>query len=207
MLDNWQRIERVVKWTGLSVNSFAHAVGLSRGENLYQIKRGNNGISRELASMIATKYPQISRAWLLTGEGDMFAVEGARRHTIPFYDADIEKYVSSPERFTPRGHISLPGVDDAGFAAVYGGRAMGEAIPAGSLAVVRKVALENLIPGGDYIVVGEDFTMLRRVRREVGSGTLRLLPVDTDNFDEIRIDAAAVKELYLVRAVVINKTI
>ena len=207
MLDNWQRIERVVKWTGLSVNSFAHAVGLSRGENLYQIKRGNNGISRELASMIAAKYPQISRAWLLTGEGDMFAHEGRRRTSIPFYDADIEKYIASPERFTPRNYISLPGVDDAEFAAIYSGRAMGEAVPAGSLVLVRRVVPENLIPGGDYVVVGEDFTMLRRVRREVGSGTLRLLPVDADNFDEIRMDAAAVRDLYLVRAVVINKTI
>ncbi len=207
MLDNWQRIERVVKWTGLSVNSFAHAVGLSRGENLYQIKRGNNGISRELASMIAAKYPQISRAWLLTGEGDMFALDNGRRNSIPFYDADIEKYIASPERFTPRNYISLPGVEDAEFAAIYGGRAMGEVIPSGALVLVRRLAPENLIPGGDYIVVGEDFIMLRRVRREVGSGTLRLLPVDTDNFDEIRIDATAVKELYLVRAVVVNKTI
>jgi hypothetical protein len=207
VLDNWQRIERVVRWTGLSVNSFAHAVGLSRGENLYQIKRGNNGISRELALMISTKYPEISRAWLLTGDGDMFAAETGRRKTIPFFEADIEKYVASPEQFTPRSHISLPGVDDAEFAAIYAGRAMGEAVPAGSLVLVRRVALENLIPGGDYLVVGEEFTMLRRVRRDVGSGTLRLLPVDTDNFDEIRLDAAAVRELYLVRAVVINKTI
>jgi hypothetical protein len=207
VLDNWQRIERVVRWTGLTVNSFAHAVGLARGENLYQIKRGNNGISRELASMIATKYPQISRAWLLTGEGDMFALEGVRRHKIPFFDADIEKYVASPDRFTPGSYIQLPKVDDGDFAAFYNGRAMGDAIPAGAMVVVRGVALENLIPGGDYLVVGKGFTMLRRVRREVGFETLRLLPVDTENFDEIRIDTAAVRELYLVKAVVINKTI
>ena len=207
VLNNWQRIERVVRWTGLSVNSFALSVGLSRGENLYQIKRGNNGISRELATMIAAKYPQISRAWLLTGEGDMFTDETVKRTSIPFYDADIEKYIASPARFTSKTYISIPTVEDAEFGAVYNGRAMGEAVPPGSIVLVRKVMLENLIPGGDYVVVGEGFTMLRRVRREAGSGTLRLLPVDAENFDEINIAAAAVSELYLVLAVIINKTI
>jgi hypothetical protein len=182
-------------------------VGLSRGENLYQIKRGNNGISRELASMIAAKYPKISRGWLLTGEGDMFSDQTARQNSIPFHDVDIEKYITTPDRFSIKGYISLPGVDDVEFGALYLGRAMGEAIPPGSMVLVRRVPPENLIPGGDYVVVGDGFSMLRRVRREAGSTMLRLMAVDTDNFDEVRVDAGAVKELYLVRAVVINKTI
>jgi hypothetical protein len=189
----------------LSVNSFALSVGLSRGENLYQIKRGNNGISRELAAMIAARYPQISRGWLLTGEGDMFIDETLRRSSIPFYDADIEKYVASPARFTSRGYISLPGVEDAEFGAIYHGRAMGEAIPAGATVLVRRVDIGGLVPGGDYVVVTGEFTMLRRVRREASSEVLRLLPLDTDNFDEIRVPAADVSELYLVLAVVITK--
>ena len=57
MLDTWHRLERVIKWTGLSVNSFALNIGLKRSENLYQIKKGNNGISRDLATLITTKYP------------------------------------------------------------------------------------------------------------------------------------------------------
>jgi hypothetical protein len=207
MLNNWQRIERVVKWAGLSVNSFAMSIGLNRGENLYQIKRGNNGISRELAGMISAKYPGISRAWLLTGEGDMFTDEAIRRTSIPFYDADIEKYVSAPARFTARGYVSLPTIEDAEFAAIYSGRAMGDAIPAGSMVLVRHIAPENLIPGGDYVVAGEGATLLRRVRREAGSDILRLCPVDTANFDEIRLPASQIKELYLVCAVIINKTI
>jgi hypothetical protein len=207
VLNNWQRIERVVRWTGLSVNSFALSVGLPRGENLYQIKRGNNGISRELAAMIAAKYPQVSRGWLLTGEGDMFTDETVKRTSIPFFDADIEKYIASPARYTSKSYISLPTVEDAEFGAVYNGRAMGETVPSGSIVLVRRVALESLIPGGDYVVVGEEFTMLRRVRREAGSDILRLLPLDAANFDEVRIPAAAVKELYTVRAVIINKTI
>jgi hypothetical protein len=207
MLNNWQRIEKVVRWTGLSVNSFALSIGLNRGENLYQIKRGNNGISSELARMISAKYPQISRAWLLAGEGDMFTEETVRRVSIPFYDADIEKYIASPGRFTNKNYVSIPNVEDADLGALYYGRAMGDAIPAGSMVLVRKVDPESLIPGGDYVVVADGVTMLRRVRRDAGSDIIRLLPVDTANFDEIRISASSIKELYLVRAVIINKTV
>lgn len=197
----------MVKWAGLSVNSFALAIGLNRSENLYQIKRGKNGISRELAGMISAKYPQISKGWLLTGEGDMFTDEAVRRVSIPFYDADVETYILSPNKFTTRSYISVPTVEDAEFAAMYQGTAMGAAIPKGSIVMMKKVAAENLIPGGDYLVVTDSLTMVRRIRRKADSGQLRLLPVDAENFDEVWIEERDIRGLYLIRAVVINKTL
>ena len=83
LLDDWQRIEKIVRWTGLSVNSFALSIGLNRGENLYRIKRGDNGISKELAELIAARYPEISRAWIITGEGGMFIGNTEERNLIP----------------------------------------------------------------------------------------------------------------------------
>ena len=70
-MTNWQRLEQVVKWSGMSTNRFATTIGLKRSENLYQIKRGSFGISKELARLVSQKYPEISRLWLLTGEGQM----------------------------------------------------------------------------------------------------------------------------------------
>jgi len=70
-MTNWQRLEQVVKWSGMSTNKFATVIGLKRSENLYQIKRGNFGISKELARLINGYYPGISKLWLLTGEGEM----------------------------------------------------------------------------------------------------------------------------------------
>lgn len=40
-----ERIEAVVNYSGMSRNHFAKHIGLLRGENLYQIRKGNNGIS------------------------------------------------------------------------------------------------------------------------------------------------------------------
>lgn len=67
----WERIEAVVKRSGMTVNGFAKHIGLQRGENLYQIKRGNNGISVDVANRICERFPDINKLWLLTGDGEM----------------------------------------------------------------------------------------------------------------------------------------
>ena len=37
---NWQRIEMVIQQSKMTANAFARHIGLPRGENLYQIKKG-----------------------------------------------------------------------------------------------------------------------------------------------------------------------
>src|SRR5690606_8849210 len=71
-LSSWIRLKKTIDWTGLSTNAFAQTIGLKRAENLYQIKKGNYSISKELADKITTKYDNINKLWLLTGEGQMF---------------------------------------------------------------------------------------------------------------------------------------
>ena len=89
--NNWERIEAVIKWANMTTNYLARYIGLARGENLYQIKRGNNGISFDVANRIVAKFPQIDKLWLLTGEGQMFADSRERGARIPFYDVDVEQ--------------------------------------------------------------------------------------------------------------------
>ena len=69
-LEDWQRLQQIIDDSGLTINAFARHIGLSRGENLYQIKRGHNGISRDLALRIHTHFPQYGIGWLLTGIDD-----------------------------------------------------------------------------------------------------------------------------------------
>ena len=69
-LEDWQRLQQIIDDSGLTINAFARHIGLSRGENLYQIKRGHNGISRDLALRIHTHFPQYGIGWTITGEKD-----------------------------------------------------------------------------------------------------------------------------------------
>lgn len=114
-LDNWQRIESVVKLSGLSINAFARYLGLPRGENLYQIKKGNNGISRDLAQRIIHKFPQISFSWLMTGRGTMLADDNGNSG-IPLYRCSDRADVGRLYMLEPDDFVLLPGYEDCNIA-------------------------------------------------------------------------------------------
>ena len=71
--ENWERLESVIRWANMTINYFGRYIGLSRSENLYQIKRGNNGVSLDLANRITAKFPEVSKLWLLTGDSQMIS--------------------------------------------------------------------------------------------------------------------------------------
>ena len=72
MINTKERLEKVLEHADASYNSFSKNIGLKRSQNLYDIRDGKvKNISFELASLITVKFPEISRTWLLTGDGDM----------------------------------------------------------------------------------------------------------------------------------------
>lgn len=198
-LDDWQRIEKIVRWTGLSVNSFALNIGLNRGENLYQIKKGNNGISKELAELIASKYPEISKGWIITGEGDMLVCNTSERSLIPVYDIDAVCLAAMNTLPSPASMMSLPRIGRSSFAALVLNRAMEPDIPNGSLAVFAQVRTEEIIPGYPYLVVTDRITALRKVMPVEGGGSLKLQAANPD-YGDMTVELYEVRRLYIVRA-------
>lgn len=92
---NWERLCKVIEHSGLSVNAFARAIGLSCGETLYQIRRGNNGISPNVAKRIHQKYPAFSLAWLMFGCGEPVSeISGSGSGSV----VRIPVYRTLPER-------------------------------------------------------------------------------------------------------------
>lgn len=64
---NWQRIEMVIQQSKMTANAFARHIGLPRGENLYQIKKGNNGISLDVATPHLPTLPRNRQALVADG--------------------------------------------------------------------------------------------------------------------------------------------
>lgn len=210
-LNYWQRIEQLIKWTGsASVSAFARNIDLSRGENLYQIKRGNNGISKDLAERISAKYPDISRAWLLTGEGAMLRNDHSYRVCdIPFFKEDAVKVALSTlstEPMEPVYYLSFPMFDGCDFAAFTNSAAMEPEIRRGTVLFFRKVETREAIPGEIYLVISPEFTGIRYLRRVKGSDEeLRLVPRNTTDYDEVVLAPDQIEHLYHVRGIVIEK--
>lgn len=190
----------------MSTNKFAHVVGLKRSENLYQIKRGSFGISKELSSLITKKYPQINRSWLLTGDGQMMVSVSAAGidpdMVIPFYNIDATQIRTIDlEKTKPLFNISFPVAAD--FAAQCVGHSMAPDIPNGAVVLLKKVDEETFLPGLPYLVIAKDFSTIKIVRTVAGDPNKLLLhPKNTADFDEIIVDRTKIRKLYVVRAVI-----
>lgn len=70
-MNDYQRIEQVLKLLDMTARGLALAIGLKSPQIFYDIKAGKCGISKTLAETIQEHYLNISAAWLLTGEGSM----------------------------------------------------------------------------------------------------------------------------------------
>ncbi len=92
----------------MSVNYFARHIGLARGENIYQIKRGNNGISLKLADCIVRAFPEINKLWLLTGEGEMYLTKEEQAKPIPFYEMDVRIGLAHIDHLEPTCMLTIP---------------------------------------------------------------------------------------------------
>ncbi len=196
-LDDWQRIEKIVSWAGLSVNAFALNIGLGRSENLYRIRRGDNGISKELARAIAARYPEINPAWILTGEGDMFVGGSSERNAIPVYDVDAAFLAVTDVMPQPSHMISLPRVADVSFAAITTCRDMEPDIPCGATLLLSETSPDRIVPGYVYMVATSVGAFLRTVRK-CDDGKL-LLVASAAGFGDMEVSAADIKKIFAVR--------
>lgn len=62
-------IDKILKDNGLNAKSFSEKLGLERPQAIYDIQKGKTkSISPQMANKITSVFPEISKAWLLTGD-------------------------------------------------------------------------------------------------------------------------------------------
>lgn len=67
--------------TGLSLKRMAEEAGIKTIQTLYEIKKGRHSFSREVASKLQARWPEVSRGWLMSGEGEMLLSDAEK--TVP----------------------------------------------------------------------------------------------------------------------------
>lgn len=200
----WERIASVIEWSGMTINHFAKHIGISRSERLYQIQRGNNGISRKMAELIVAAFPQINILWLTTGRDEMFVRTPASNTHVDLYDIDVERFDGKMEGLEPNFRMVIPTEVEADFAMKYCGLAMSNTITPNSIVMLKEVTRESIIPGSEYLVVSENFTSLRIIRR--GEGVWRLVASQSEQYDDIFVSEEQIIYIYKVTAkLIINK--
>ncbi len=195
------RLSEVIRLSNMSPNAFALHIGLKNSENLYRVLKLKNGISKKLADTIAESFPQINPEWLRCGEGEMIVKDNRQ---IDYYDLDAESNIADVEKRSPTQKITLPVGKECDFAVKYNGAAMGSTIPAGSTVMLKRIEVDAIIPGKEYLVESSNVTTLRVVRAPIvndpNNPTWRLVAADNERFDDIEVARESIVRVYLVVA-------
>jgi len=198
-MSDWARLDRVIQYFGLNVNSFAREIGLNRAERLYQIKKGNYAISKNLVSIIVKRFPEVNDIWLLTGEGQMLP-SGAGLTKIPLYNIGLDAFGDDLSTLPVTDELDIPVLAGSDFAFVNPGEAMSPEIGNGSVVFVKKVDKEAVVFGDICLILSSHMNVVRYVRG-LDDKNWRLVAKNATNFDDIIMNKANVKAVYKVKGV------
>ncbi len=196
----WTRLERVINATHHTINSFARHIGLARGENLYQIKRGNNGISLDVAMRIHERYPEYSISWLMCGVEDSPIPSEADRTIIkiPLYRdlwrQDFDKESLKDEQLV----ISASVANGAQFAVPYMDDILNPYLR-NSILLLRAQPDDKILSGNIYFVATKTTRMFRIVQEDERNPiTLRLRTIHPSVFKDVLIPKSEIISMWLV---------
>lgn len=198
------RFDKYLRTKGLNDNQVTVSLGLSQG--LIGKSRGKGrDLSSKLANKILDFYPDLSRVWLLTGEGEM--LNGGSSQTIPatielqtqtelneknavkwYYELDAsagDGLFENNEINAPYKYINVPGFEGC-FGLNLTGDSMLNTAQSGDIVVVRPREVQTIINGEIYLVVTRDSQ--RMVKRLVASGYSEdaIITCISDNPDKTR---------------------
>ena len=87
-------INKLLEYTQLNVKQFSERLGKKRAQAIYDIVSGKTKrISDKLANQIISEFPEINKAWLLTGEGEMLknTTAIAENHSISIAGEEVKE--------------------------------------------------------------------------------------------------------------------
>ena len=201
----WERLELVIDATKHSVNSFAKHIGLPRGENLYQIRRGNNGISLDVARRIHENYPEYSISWLLCGEEDAVILTDKAESVvrIPVFRNIWLAESLSGEKASDQLVISTAAANGAQFAIPYVDDILNPYLR-DSLVLLREHRDEDILYGNIYLIATAHSRIFRIVHKDENPKFLRLKTLQPSVFNDIQLSRDSILGMWLAVGAVCN---
>lgn len=200
--DNWKRLLQVIERFGKSINGFAMQIGLSRAENLYHIRKGNYGISEDLADRIIKQDAEIDRTWLLSGVGNMLRSEVIEPERVPFYLDEVEEILPGIACIEPSGYIQLPYKINCDLVIRSFSKPMSDTISAAQDLFLKRVDIDSVVQGNEYVLMlnhPTDNVIWRRVRWvSKNSNRWRLVARNREEFPDMFIDRSEVMQAWRV---------
>jgi SOS-response transcriptional repressor LexA len=218
-----ERIAEIMAHYDLSVKEFATKIGAKTQQAVYDLLHGKTkSISTDMENKIISCFPEISRAWLLTGEGEKFvepqpkpqsktsdtilvpvaspdSIGGTRFNEEVNTEEYINGYLPFPTSIAHQGDVVIP---------IYGD-SMEPTYKAGSMVLIREVELwrEYLELGCTYVIgLVDDRRIIKTVM--AGSDAKHLLLVSINPaYEPQEIDKKIIRSVWRVIVSVRRETL
>ena len=218
------RIRYIVRMSGKSQAKFARHIGIDPA-NFSKIITKKHSVSNGFINRLVDD-AAISKRWLLNGEGYPFekesdvkcAVFGEILHesahnslypdngSIPLYDIDVTAGGVELSRLFAAdniaGFVDIPGVNPNSVLVRVSGDSMTPLVPDGAYIAIRKVELSSSIMWGHvYVVVTDDYRMVKRIRKNVDPCCVTLHS-ENPQYDDIDMPVADIRAIFIVETVI-----
>lgn len=207
-----ERLVTYLKFKDLGQNKFERLAGLSNGY-IANIKANP---SADKLTKIFEYATDLSRDWLLTGEGEMLKAPKG----VPVYDADTTGgftgvVSSSAEVANLVGYMNSGDWFERKETAVI--RHVGDSMteyPNGCWLAVKRVLNPKLIvPGQNYVIETEEFRVTKRVQKGSNPDCLKLYSTNRERYDDgqlihepFEVHLSDVRRMFSVLGYVVNQS-
>lgn len=200
-------IKAVISELGLNAAQFAKSIGVHPTQ-IYDLQTGKTkAISPAMADKIISTYPEFTKAWLLTGEGDMYAnnepkPEISYTDGVPYYDEMFEcgfNELVAPNSESPEYLIKMPGYEKATLWCNASGASMEPEISNGDIIAMRRIEDFSFLPYGDIyaFITSNGMRTIKRLGRSSDPTCYRLIPTNKE-YDEQDIPKSMIQIVYRV---------
>lgn len=191
---------------GMSQAEFARRLNMDPS-NLSKHLNGHLPVSESLINRVVVEM-NVSKDWL-KGVENACSPLGVRRQATgaPVYDIDVTAGYSELSRMftTDRivGYINLPQISPDSVVVKVSGDSMQPIVNNDSLIAISKAdSRGNIFWGQMYVVVLDDYRMVKFVRRHSGDESKVVLHSANKDYDDMIVDRCDIRALYLVETVV-----
>ena len=199
-------LRRYLTNLGLTQDIIAKRFGVTK-QAINSLLTGRKPFGKQNAIKWANEFG-LNAGWLLTGEGEMVkqsteTVVEVTEHGTPVYDIDATcGDMSRPIVFADEhiiGHVNLPNVSPNAVIIRANGDSMEPHIHDGDWIAVREVVNLNVLYYGQvYLVITNEYRLLKYLRRDEDEQHYIILRSDNKNYDDIRLPKAEIKHLFIV---------
>ncbi len=217
------RIRFLIERTSQSQASFARRLSIDPS-NMSKHLSGRLPITDGLINRIVADMG-VSKHWLTTGHGlpydkgihaveigngkecqSIVAKNGEIRGGIPVYDIDVTAGTSELSRMFTQdriiGYVDLPQLNPESRIVRVSGDSMTPVINNGSYIAVRHISDPGIIFWGQiYVVVLDDYRMVKFLRRDPADESKVILHSANDDYDDMEINKQDIRQLYIVETI------